>query len=161
MRRALPLLVLLFTACTPPPRDGAGTSCGIAAVAGPAMLISEFGTAGAPLSVAPPSLPARIVARFVAGPAAMALVGQRGDSLEIGVEGGTPAGTTPGFGVLVMAPDGTAQGVLIYEGTPVLGAPVLGSVTAGATRAPLLGITVPRTRIEDPRCPFFPDSLLR
>jgi hypothetical protein len=159
--RLHPAILLLATACTATPRPGADTACGIATVAGPAFLLSEFGTPGAVLIEAPESLPARLVARFVAGPASTALVGRNADTLEVGVEGGLPQGSTPGFGILVVARDGGPAGVLIYNGSPVLGAPPIGNVTAGAARVPLLGIRVDLARIQDPRCPFFPDSLLR
>jgi hypothetical protein len=49
---------------------------------------------------------------------------------------------------------------MLYEGTPVEGAPQIGTVTVGATTLPLIGIQVDPSRIEDPRCPFFPDSVL-
>jgi hypothetical protein len=40
-------------------------------------------------------------------------------------------------------------------------APVLGSVSMGSAELPLIGIQVDPARIEDPRCPFFPDSIIR
>ncbi|HET7042016.1 MAG TPA: hypothetical protein VFI13_08345 [Gemmatimonadales bacterium] len=160
MRRALPLL-LLTAACTAKPRADGGAVCGIAAVAGPTLVLSEFNTPGATLTRAPTTLPGQLVARFVAGPAGHAIVGRRGDSLEVGIDGPVPAGHTPGFGVLLMGADGKARGVLVYDGTPILNAPSLGAVTVGAARVPLLGLTVEAGRVEDARCPFFPDSLLQ
>jgi hypothetical protein len=102
-----------------------------------------------------------MVARFAAGPASPALVGRNSDTHEVGVAGGLPQGSTPGVGVLVLARGGGPAGVLIYNGSPVLGAPPIGYVTAGPARVPLLGIQVDLARIQDPRCPFFPDSVLR
>ena len=68
----------------------------------------------------------------------------------------------PGDDGLALGADvGRAAGVLIYDGSPVLGAPPIGYVTAGPARVPLLGIRVDLSRIQDPRCPFFPDSLLQ
>lgn len=160
MRRSLPLLLLLATACSPPRGDG-GATCGIAAVAGPTLILSEFNTPGATLSRAPTTLPGQLVARFVAGPASHAIIGRRGDSLEVGVDGGIPKGMVPGFGVLLVSRTSQARGVLIYDGTPILNAPSLGAVTVGAFRVPLLGLMVDSGRVEDPRCPFFPDSLLQ
>ena len=160
MRHALPFL-LAIAACRPAPRAGGGAVCGIAAVAGPTLVLSEFNTPGATLTHPPASLPGQLVARFVTGPASHAIVGRRGDSLEVGIDGGIPQGMTPGFGVLLMGPDGKARGVLVYDGAPILNAPSLGAVTVGAARVPLLGITVDSGRVEDPRCPFFPDSLLQ
>lgn len=160
MRPSLVLLIPTLLACTPP-AGGGRTSCGIAAVAGPAMVLSEFNTPGAPLATAPSALPGHLVARFVAGGAAPAVVGRAGDSLEVGIEGGVPARSHPGFGVLLTDPRGNALGVLVYDGTPVLGAPVIGSVTVGSVRVPLLGLTLDPARVQDPRCPFFPDSTLQ
>jgi hypothetical protein len=124
------------------------------------MLLAEFSTPGQTLGLPPDSLPPRLVARMVAGPALPAIVGRTDSGWAVGVEGALPAGVTPGFGVLVLAPDGVARGVLLYEGSPVAQAPVLGAVTIGATTVPLLGIQVPPGKYEDPRCPVFPDSVL-
>jgi hypothetical protein len=159
MRRSLPFL-LIAAACSAPRADG-GAVCGIAAVAGPTMVLSEFDTPGAALTRAPATLPGQLVARFVAGPAGHAIVGRRGDSVEVGIDGVVPPGMVPGFGVLIVGRDTKARGVLVYDGTPVLGAQSLGAVTVGAYRVPLLGLTVDSGRVEDARCPFFPDSLLQ
>lgn len=157
-RRLSPALLLLAVACGDgPPRP----SCGVAALAGPTMLLAEFGTPGQTLGLAPDSLPPRLVARIVAGPALPALVGRTDTSWVVGVEGTLPAGITPGFGVLILDPSGGARGVLVYEGSPIAQAPVLGSVTVEAATVPLLGIQVDAGKYEDPRCPVFPDSVLR
>lgn len=79
----------------------------------------------------------------------------------IGIEGTLPPGAKPGFGVLVLDPSERARGVVVYEGLPVEGAPHIGSVSFGTVRVPLIGIQVDPARFEDPRCPFFPDSVLR
>jgi hypothetical protein len=157
--RLVPALLLLLGAC------GSGeprSSCGIAALAGPTMLLSEFSTPNQALGVPPEQLPERLVARFVAGPAFPAVVGRTDSTWAIGVEGAPPPKVTPGFGVLILDPAGSAQGVLVYEGDPVARAPVIGQVTiGGSTSVPLLGIQVPVAKYEDPRCPVFPDSVLR
>ena len=44
---------------------------------------------------------------------------------------------------------------------PVEGAPRIGTVSIGAASVPLIGIQVDPARFEDPRCPFFPDSVLK
>ena len=56
---------------------------------------------------------------------------------------------------------GAARGVLLYEGAPVENAPILGTVSMGSLSLPLIGIQLDPVRIEDPRCPFFPDSIIR
>jgi|SRR5688572_17779322 len=161
MRAAFLIFATPLLACGPARPAGEGAACGIAAVAGPAMVLSEFSSADAALTVPPATIPPRAVARFVAGPAASAVLGRRGDSLEVGVDGGVPAGNNVGFGVLMTDRAGAVRGVLVYDGLPVGGAPVLGNLTVGAVRVPLLGIALDSARVEDPRCPFFPDSVLQ
>jgi hypothetical protein len=50
---------------------------------------------------------------------------------------------------------------MLYEGAPVEGAPPIGTVSVGNVTVPLIGIQVDPAKIEDPRCPFFPDSVLQ
>lgn len=155
--------VLLLLACDrPPERDSAGSAaCGLAALAGPTALLSQFGVPDQTLGSPPRQLPERMVVRLVAGPAYPAIVG-RSDSLWIiGVEGRLTPKVKPGFGVLIMGQDGKARGTLLYEGTPVEGAPEIGAVSMGNETVPLIGIQLDPARIEDPRCPFFPDSIIR
>ncbi len=157
-RIALTFLVVL-TACG----DGRSRAapCGIAALAGPTALLTQFSVPRQTLSTPPAHLPERLVVRLVAGPAYRGIVG-RSDSLWIvGVDGALPAGIKPGFGVLVLDPKGSARGVMLFEGSTVEGAPVLGNVSVGSASLPLIGIQVDPSKIEDPRCPFFPDSALR
>jgi hypothetical protein len=161
MRATFLILLTPLIACGPQRPEGGGAACGIAAVAGPAMVLSEFDRAEATLTAPPATIPPRAVARFVAGPAASAMLGRRGDSLEVGIDGGVPAGSGVGFGVLMTDRAGAVRGVLVYDGVPVSGAPVLGNLTVGAARVPLLGIALDSARVEDPRCPFFPDSVLQ
>ncbi len=156
-RRLASALLLLAAACGERPPNAA---CGVVALAGPTMLLSEFATPGQTLGLPPDSLPPRLVTRMVAGPALPAIVGRTDSAWVIGVEGTLPPAVTPGFGVLVLGPDGAARGVFLYEGSPIAQAPVLGSVTIGALTVPLLGIQLDPAKYEDPRCPVFPDSVL-
>jgi hypothetical protein len=159
MFRPLPTLFLLaLAACG---GSAPQSSCGVAALAGPTMLLSEFGTPGQTLGLPPDTLPPRLVARIAAGPALPAIVGRTDSAWVIGVEGTLPTGVTPGFGVLVFDKSGSARGVLVYQGSPVTGAPVLGQVTIGASTVPLIGIQLDPAKYEDPRCPVFPDSVAR
>jgi hypothetical protein len=154
--------LLLLLACGRSADRAAGDSaaCGLAALAGPTALLSQFSVPDQTLGSPPRNLPDRLVVRLVAGPAYPAIVG-RSDSLwVIGVEGALPPKVRPGFGVLVLDQNGKAQGVLLYEGTPVEGAPEIGTVSVGNGTAPLIGIQLDPARIEDPRCPFFPDSVI-
>jgi hypothetical protein len=124
-------------------------------------LLSQFSIPNQTLASPPKDLPERLVVRLVAGPAYRAVVG-RSDSLWlIGVDGALPAKVKPGFGVLVLDQSGKSRGVMLYEGTPVEGAPQIGTVSVGNATAPLIGIQLDPAKIEDPRCSFFPDSVLR
>jgi hypothetical protein len=166
MRRTKYVLLsslLILAACDrSPDRERTGSAaCGLAALAGPTALLGQFSVPNQTLGSPPRRLPERLVVRLVAGPAYPAIVG-RSDSLwVIGMEGALPANVKPGFGVLVMDQKGEARGALLYEGTPVEGAPPIGSVSVGSATVPLIGIQLDPARIEDSRCPFFPDSVLR
>jgi hypothetical protein len=157
---ALPLTAALaLAACGAPDRPAA--SCGIASLAGPTVLLDQFAVPQQTLSVPPERLPEQVAVRLVAGPAYRGIVGRADSLLIVGVEGTLPAKVRPGFGVLIVDKGGTSRGVLLYEGAPVENAPVLGTVSVGSTSIPLLGIQLDPARIEDPRCPFFPDSIIR
>jgi hypothetical protein len=154
----LPLLVAL-AACGQPAERGRA-ACGLAALAGPTALLTQFSVPRQTLSVPPRDLPERLVTRVVAGPALPSIVGRTDSLLVIGVEGAVPPTIKPGYGVLVLDTTARARGVMLYEGTPVEGAPQIGTVTVGSATIPLIGIQLDPARIEDPRCPFFPDSVL-
>ena len=155
---AIPLAALLLNACGKP---GVGATCGFSAVAGSTVLLGEFSRPGQTLSEAPATLPERLVVRLVAGPAYPAIVGRNAEGLLVGIDGPLPPGVIPGFGVLILDPTGKAHGVLLYESRPIKGAPTLGGVSVSSKTVPLIGIQVDPARIEDARCPFFPDSVLR
>jgi hypothetical protein len=158
------LAALLVFACDRSPdraTSGGSAACGLAALAGPTSLLAQFGVPNQTLGSPPKTLPERLVVRFVAGPAHGAIVGRSDSRWIIGVDGGIPAGVKPGFGVLILDPSGKARGVLVYEGAPVEGAPEIGTVAIGEATVPLIGIQVDPAKIEDPRCPLFPDSLIQ
>jgi hypothetical protein len=150
-------LLALVGACERSP-SGGGAACGLASLAGPTALLTQFSVPRQTLSTAPRRLPERLVTRVVAGPAYSSVVGRSDSMLVIGVEGALPAGVKPGYGVLVLDQQENARGVMLYEGTPVEGAPTIGNISVGNATLPLIGIQLDPARIEDPRCPFFPDS---
>ena len=78
----------------------------------------------------------------------------------IGVEGSIPPAIQPGYGVLVLDQSEKALGLALFEGLPVDGAPRIGTVTIGPATVPLIGVQLDPARIENPACPFFPDSVL-
>jgi hypothetical protein len=157
--RPLLSLLLILLACGKPAERGSA-ACGLAALAGPTALLTQFSVPRQTLSRPPAKLPERLVARLVAGPALPAIVGRADSLLVIGVEGSIPAAARPGYGVLVLDTAERARGVMLFEGIPVEGAPSIGTVSIGNATVPLIGIQLDPTRIEDPRCPFFPDSVL-
>ena len=161
MRWLLLFAFLLMAGCTRSGNRPPSAACGLAALAGPSALLVQFSIADQTLGTPPRTLPERVVVRLVAGPAYPAIVG-RADSLWIiGVEGSLPPNVKPGFGVLVLDPSEKARGVVLYEGTPVEGAPELGRVSVGDITVPLIGIQLDPAKIEDPRCPLFPDSVIQ
>jgi hypothetical protein len=157
----MPLLVLvLVTACGK--SEGGGASCGIAAMVGPSALLNQFTIPRMTLSVPPRGLPERLPARVAAGPAFSSVIGKssEADSLLLaGVEGKAPPEFVLGFGVLVMASGGAANGIMLFEGPPIEAAPHLGTVTFGAMTAPLLGVEADPAVYDTPGCASFPDSL--
>jgi hypothetical protein len=157
--RPLVPLLLALAACGKP-ADRGNAACGLASLAGPTALITQFSVPRQTLSAPPGRIPERLVARVVAGPALPAIVGRADSQLVIGIEGAIPATVKPGYGVLVVDTAEKVRGVMVFEGAPVEGAPPLGTVTVGASTLPLIGIQLDPARIEDPQCPFFPDSVL-
>ena len=161
MGRVLVFAFLLMAGCTQSGDRAPSAACGLAALAGPTALLGQFSIPDQTLGTPPRTLPERLVVRLVAGPAYPAIVG-RADSLWIiGVEGSLPPNVKPGFGVLILDSTEKARGVVLYEGTPVEGAPELGRVSVGDITVPLIGIQLDPTRIEDSRCPLFPDSVIQ
>jgi hypothetical protein len=164
MQRFLVAIAFLLVACGRSPggkSSAAAASCGLAALAGPTALLGQFGIAGQTLASPPTRLPEHLVVRLVAGPAYRAIVGRSESKLVIGVNGALPQNVKPGFGVLILDPQGKARGVLLYEGAPVENAPEIGTVSIDNTTVPLLGIQVDPAKFEDPRCPLFPDSVIQ
>jgi hypothetical protein len=163
MQRCVLITGLLLVACSRSPSQGlAGSAaCGLAMLAGPTALLGQFSIPNQTLASPPRDLPERLVVRLVAGPAYPAIVGRSDSALVIGVEGRLPPSVKPGFGVLVADQSGKVRGVMLFEGTPVEGAPQIGTVSVGNTTAPLIGIQVDPARVEDPRCSFFPDSVIQ
>jgi len=159
--RPLLLPALVLAAACGRPEGASRVACGLASLAGPTALLTQFGVERQTLSEAPRELPERVAVRVVAGSAYPAVVGRSDSQLLIGVEGELPAEAHPGFGVLVVDLQGGTRGVLLYEGDPVEGAPRLGTVSVGKATLPLIGIQLDPAKVEDARCPLFPDSLTR
>ena len=136
-------------------------TCGLAAVAAASTLLEQFTIPNRTLAAPPTTLPERTVARVVAGGAYPAVVGRTDTLLVIGVDG-SPSGGPPGFGVLVVDASERVQGVMLYEGNPIPGAPRLGEVSLGASAVPLIGVQADPATFTERGCPsLFPDSILQ
>jgi len=145
--------------CSP---SGSGSyGCGIAAVAGQSLILEEFTRPGKTLSAPPSDVPGTLPVRIALGPALRAIVGRADSELVVGLEGSLPESPPVGFGVLLVNPEGKAEGVILYNGDPIQGAPLLGRVNAGERNLPLIGLQTTITSFEDASCPIFPDSLRR
>jgi hypothetical protein len=126
------------------------------------MLLDQFSVPKQALTSPPRTVPPVLPVRLAAGPAWRGLVTTAADSTWIvRVEGQLPPQTKPGFGVLVVSTLGTASGVMLYTGPRIARAPVVGSVTVDTLTIPLLALQTNVSGLEDPACPFFPDSLAR
>jgi hypothetical protein len=155
-------LLLLFAAACGGSEGRVPATCGLAAVAAASTLLEQFTVPDRTLASPPTSLPERTVARVVADGAFPAVVGRTDTLLVIGVEGNPPSGSKPGFGVLVVDRSEKVQGVLLYEGNPIPGAPRLGEVSVGGSSIPLIGVQADPATFTDPSCPrLFPDSVLQ
>ncbi|HEV8149640.1 MAG TPA: hypothetical protein VGP61_05590 [Gemmatimonadales bacterium] len=160
MKATLPLCLLaLCSGCSAGKPGNYG--CGIATVAGQSMLLDQFNRPGTVLAELPAKIPASLPVRVALGPALRSVSGRADSMLIVGVEGTLPAAPPLGFGVIVVSPAGRSEGVLLYEGDPIQGAPRLGTVNLGARDLPLLGLRLDITQFEKPSCPIFPDSLRR
>lgn len=151
--------LILLSACGG--RSTSNYGCGFATVAGQSLLLEEFTRPGTTLSTLPADIPGVLPVRVALGPSFRAVAGRADSLLVVGIEGTLPATPVVGWGVLIVSPSGTPQGVLLYEGSPMQGAPHLGTVNAGATNLPLIGLQTDIARFQDATCPIFPDSLRR
>lgn len=157
--RHVPLRIALLTGLISCGRsDGPSAACGISALTAPLVVLESFGK-GNLLDQAPPDVPAKVPVRFVAGPAVPGTfrIDSTGALRVTLLE--RPAGTTLGYAVLVVDGLYRSQGIVVYEGTPVPGATILGQLILPDTALPLLGVRLDPRTIADARCPLFPDSL--
>lgn len=156
MPRPLLITGLLFTAAC---GGGGDAACGITALAGATVLLDQFSTPRQTLSAPPVTAPEFIPVRVAAGPALRGFVSLVESGWAVTLEGDLPPGSPAGFGVLVLDGSGEPRGIMLYSGSQVSGAPVIGVIRTGGQEVPLLGIRVDMAGLEAPGCPFFPDSL--
>ena len=158
MPRHLLITGLLFTAAC---GGGGDAACGITALAGATVLLDQFSTPRQTLSGPPVTAPEFIPVRVAAGPALRGFVSLVESGWAVTLEGDLPPDSPAGFGVLVLDGSGEPRGIMLYSGSQVSGAPVIGVIRTGGQEVPLLGIRIDVAGLEAPGCPFFPDSLGR
>ena len=152
----LALGLLLLAGCD---RNAGSVSCGIDAFTGP-LVVKESFAGGAALTAAPELMPSGLPVRLVAGPAwhGTAARDSAGRWL-VTAHGSLSRLAHVGYGVLVVNFDNRTLGVLAFDATSIRGAPVLGRLAIGDTIVPLLGVRIDPDRIQNAKCPVFPDSL--
>lgn len=164
MRRrigTLPLLAVFLAACSGAKSNSENSvTCGLASVAGSALVMQTFQNGSTVLQTAP-DLPSVIAARVVGHGTAKALVASGADGLALGYEGeGFP--TSPGFGLLLVDDSSeVVRGVLIFEASGPETYPKLGTISSATSTIPLYGMRVSWSSASDPRCPLIgalPDS---
>jgi hypothetical protein len=158
---ALPALAAVALSAGCSSANSGNWGCGISAVAGQSLILEEFTRPGKTLSVPPAQLPAALPVRIALGPVYRSIVGRADSLMVVGMQDTLPTTPLVGFGVLIVTPEGKADGVLLYNGDPIQGAPRLGSVHAGDRVLPMIGLQTSIKNFEDPSCPVFPDSLRR
>jgi hypothetical protein len=141
-------------------------TCGIAQLAGPALIQQQLANLSYVLTEAPRGLPASLPARVVfvgeglKPPPGEVLIAYAGQQLVMGYQGtGFPA-APGGYGLLVVD-DSTrrAQGVLLYESQVPRNYPELGTVTGADRNIPLFGVRVDWAGVNNPRCPLLGDAM--
>ncbi len=138
-------------------------ACGIAAVAGPMMVLEQFGVPGKVLRNVPAGVSGVVPARVVGRGTARALAGDGPDGVVLGYEGENFP-TPPAFGLIVVEDSlDTFKGVLIFETQPPPGLPLLGSISDARYTLPVHGLRVNWNAVSNEQCPLFGriDSLPR
>jgi len=130
-------------------------ACGLAVIAGPALIEQQFHNARAVITDAPRGLPDSLPAMVIQQNKAFVRVGYdaQGKSIVMEYAGeGFPARS--GYALLVV--DDTSHrsiGVLVYEGVEPKDYPRLGTITGGAATLNLYGVRVDWASVSNPRCP--------
>src|ERR1700704_5091770 len=155
-RLVLPLLLLVAAACN---RGSSGSpTCGIALLAGPAMITSQLANARSVLTDPPRGLPDSLPV-LVIQPQKNdrgAVIVSRDAEGKISMQFRGPSFPTRGYGLLVV--DDTSQramGVLVVDQEDPAGRPAVGTIIGGSTALNLYGVRVDWASVNNPRCPLF------
>lgn len=154
MKRALLLLPLAVAACKKSDPENS-FACGIAAVAGPMMVLEQFRVPGKVLRDVPAGVEGVVPARVVGHGTARALAGVGPNGVVLGYEGDDfPA--PPAFGLIVVEDSlDTFKGVLIFATQPPPGLPQLGTISSATTTIPVHGLRVNWPSVSNEQCPLF------
>jgi hypothetical protein len=151
-----PLLLLAMVACGR--GTGGSPTCGIALLAGPAMITSQLSNGRAVLTDpprgTPDSLPALVIQLQKNDRGAVIV--SRGADGKISMQFRGPAFPTRGYGLLVV--DDTSQramGVMILDQEEPANHPSIGTIVGGGTALNLYGVRVDWVSVSNPRCPLF------
>ena len=131
-------------------------ACGLAVIAGPALIEQQFHNARAVITDPPRGLPDSLPAMVIQQRQALVRVGYdaQGESIVMEYVGdGFP--TRTGYGLLVV--DDTSHrtvGVLVYEGVEPKDYPHLGTITGGTATLNLYGVRVDWASVSNARCPI-------
>ena len=87
----------------------------------------KFTRPGKTLSAPPSELPAALPVRVALGPCSAPSPAAPTACSIVGLEGTLPPTPAVDWGVLIVSPAGKAEGVLLYQGDPIQGAPRLGT----------------------------------
>lgn len=153
MRRRLCLLVLLVAACG---GGGSGSpTCGIAMIAGPALIREQLTNARAVITDPPRGMPDSLPAIVIQQQPGAVIVGQDAEQ-RISMQYRGPGFPAQGYGLLVVD-DSTqrAMGVLIFEQPEPAQYPKTGTIVGGSTVLNLYGVRVDWSSVSNPRCPLF------
>ena len=154
MHSRLLALTVVIAACS---SDASRSpACGLAVIAGPALIEQQFHNARAVITDAPRGLPDSLPAMVIQQQKATVHVGYDPEGKTIVMEYAGPGfPSRSGYGLLVV--DDTshrAVGVLIYEGVEPKDYTHLGTITGGAATLNLYGVRVDWASVSNPRCPL-------
>jgi len=159
MNRTIAILALVITACGRGGGSGSGSpTCGIAAIAGPALITNQLENARAVLTDpprgVPDSLPALIIQQKSRDFGAVIVTRDAEGKVSMLYRGnGFPA---RGYGLLVV--DDTSQralGVMVLDQEEPQRHPAIGSIIGGGSALSLYGVRVDWASVSNSRCPLF------
>lgn len=152
-RRLLPL-VLLVAACGRGGSSGSPT-CGIALIAGPALIQQQLINARAVITDPPRGLPDSLPALVIQQKPAAVIVGHDAEQ-RISMQYRGPGFPAQGYGLLVVDDSSQrAMGVFIFEQPDPKQYPRIGTIIGGSTVLNLFGVRVDWSSVSNPRCPLF------